>query len=1003
VKSLIKTSLATALLAFQLNGAYWQQEVRYHIEVTLIDSNQTLTASEKLTYFNNSPDTLDGIWMHLWPNGYRNDKTALAQERMQEKHTRFINTSEAKRGWMDLGDVTADSVSILWRAKGDSIDIVWFELPEALVPGDSVLLDIPFQVKLPKLNSRLGYVGEHFEITQWYPKPAVYDATGWHPMPYRNWGEFYSEWGEFTVAITLPENYIVAATGELQTPSEKLLLDSLAIFGNSLLDSLEKNEGRKKPEPDTLNVLSKAKTPKSSSTTKTIIFNQKRIHDFAWVADKQFLVTHTTTTSVDSNRAPIDLWNFVLPKNFGTYRHGLKALKSAIDSCSAWFMPYPYAQCTVVDGDISAGGGMEYPMLTIINAVGWGELMDLTIFHEVAHNWFYGLAGFNERRFPWMDEGFTTYAEKRFTLAPKDSSEEDNEPAILKYLPFLNLNLMYDAPLYTAFLNNTDQPPNLPSDQFVGINYRYMVYDKPSVATMMLQHRVGQARMDEAWHDFFRQWAYKHPQPEDVRLSLETSLGMNLDWFFDGFIASRAKMDYGIGKVKSSPDDPSGWRTNLKLTNHGELTAPVPIVFRGVAENQIKTVWIDSVGTSQMLSVQTPFKPKSVVLDPDAQTLDMNRVNDGSGVHLKFIISDNFLNRGHGYTIRWLPGVWWNQRDGVLPAFWILHRKLDDPILQWRLSSQYGTKTKSWYESLSVKRRLDLAGVTQSFISARWMNNWYAPLVGFQSELTWQDPAVSHQTKVNVGLLYQDIKLEALTREFFDTRVWNAGKVVKLKFNIHQQKKQLDKTRSTDFGMIAGMASPASNSGISPNATPALRSGTTFLRWDASSHWQRKFSDRVKLNWNLFSAVVLGTTPLQERIYLSSSVDPNLESPLLLTRSGDHWLSPNDGLYLEQPVNIPGYGLAQSANAMVSAVSLIGTSLDINLGMPLKFLIAGGVGKATTSADWQAVGSFSPYLDLGPIPLQFVFPVAWLEDGKLTGGFQFQLNLKQHFTLNLGG
>lgn len=1008
--------LVFALLAFQLNG-YWQQEVRYNIAVTLNDTDHTLTATEQLTYINHSPDTLSGIWMHLWPNGYRNDKTAFASERIKSRNTRFLNIDETRRGWIDLGDVKANNQSITWKSKGDSIDIAWFELPEALIPGDTVELDIPFSVTLPRLTSRMGHIGQHYEVTQWYPKPAVYDATGWHPIPYRNWGEFYSEWGDYTVAITLPENYVVGATGVIQTPSERAWQDSLAIFGNSLLDSMKIEVAEKvdengpiksvkkihQDEPDTLKALKKAEDPKSSLTFKTIVYHQERVHDFAWFADKRFLVTHTTTR-VDSNSAPIDLWNFVLPKNFKTYKTGLTVLKAAIDSCSTWFMPYPYEQCTVVDGDISAGGGMEYPMITVINAVPLPGIMDMTIFHEVAHNWFYGLAGFNERQYPWLDEGFTTYAERRYISAEKTDENEENS-FINKYLlPYVNINLLYDAPLYGRILDNLDQPVNLPADQFAEGNYRGMIYDKPSAVALMLQARVGRQQMDQMWHAFFKEWAFKHPLPEDVRKVFQENLGGNLDWYFDDLIGSRHKMDYGISDVQKSRSG-DGWETEFKVTNHGEMTAPVPVEIRGNGDER-KVVWVDGVETSKQISIPTSFKPKSVIIDPDGETLDMNRVNDGSGIHLKFLISEGFLNRGHGYTIRWLPGIWWNPRDGVLPAFWLMHRKLDDPILQWRFNVQYGTETKSWYESLSATRRLSLANVTQSNVSARWMNNWYAPLAGIQSEFTWQDPAASHQIKLNAGILYQDIKTEALTSQFFDSRVWNSGKVVKLKFNLHQQKRQLDNTRGTDFGMIAGMVSvPKNQNGIGPDSvySASIQSGGgSFFRWDASIYGERRFTEQLKLNWNLFSAFVLGEAPQQERIYLSSSVDPNLESPLLFTHTAYHWLSPDNGLYLDQPANIPGYGLGNSSNSMVSATSIIGTSFDIDFGMPLKFIVAGGVGKSSTSSDWQTVGSFTPYLTFNFLPVKLSFPVAWVEDGKVVGGLQFQVNFRQHFSFRLG-
>lgn len=1008
-QSFIQASLMM-LFALCLKG-YWQQEVHYNIAVTLNDTANSLTATEQLLYINHSPDTLTGIWMHLWPNAYRNDLTALARERMKSKKTRFLETKEEKRGWMDLGDVTSNGQPVTWHTRGDSIDMAWFDLPEPLLPGDSVRFDIPFTVQIPQLTSRMGHIGQHYEITQWYPKPAVYDATGWHPIPYRNWGEFYSEWGGFTVAITLPENYVVAATGIIQTPSERLWLDSLAMFGNSLLDSMNfgvventNENGPIKPakkirhdEPDTLRALIKTQKRESSPTFKTIIFRQDRVHDFAWFADKQFVVTHTTT-QIDSNRAPIDLWNFVLPKNFATYKGSLKTLKTAIDSCSAWFMPYPYDQCSVVDGDISAGGGMEYPMITVINAINFPGVMDLTIFHEVAHNWFYGLAGFNERDFPWLDEGFTTYAEKRHTL---DSSTTDGS-WISKHLSFLNEELMYDAPFYARIIANLDEPANLPADQFDESNYRGMIYDKPSAVAMMLQDRVGNVRMDRMWHQFFREWAFKHPQPADVRQVFEQNLGMNLDWYFDELIGSIHKMDYGISRVKSNPAN-AEWTTSFKLTNHGELTAPVPVEISG-ADRQSKTVWLDDVRDSRVFSIVTPFKPGKVILDPKGVTLDMNRVNDGTGVRLKFLVTEDFLNRGHGYTIRWLPGAWWNAQDGILPAFWLMHRGLDDPIQQWRYSVQYGTITKSWYQSLQATRKFYIPGITQSELNARATLNWCAPLAGVKTTLLWRDVPNSHQTKLTAGLLYQDIREKAITQKFLDDRVWQSVLITKGSITAHHERNENDRNWATDFSVVLGFQSPNVN-GVNPSVSRTISQtdDQPFTRWEASISVKSKLTSRLALKWNLFTAAVLGSPPSQELIYLSSGVDPNLESPALLTHTSSHWLSPNNGLFIETNSNIPGYGLQRSDKNSPSARQLVGSNLAIDLGMPMSFLIAGGIRKITETSDWETVGSFSPCLKWNRLPLEMVFPVVWFENGKMTSGFQVQANFAKHFSFRLGG
>ena len=226
-------------------GEYFQQEVTYDIEVTLNDTDRTLTAFEKLTYKNNSRDTLDFIWFHLWPNAYKSDSSAMAKQFIRLGSNRFKDVEEKNRGYIDSLNFSVDGIVTNWEYHSEWIDVAKIFLPKPLLPEKTIIIETPFFVKLPKVVSRLGHTGKHFEITQWYPKPAVYDKDGWHPMPYLNMGEFYSEFGRFDVKITLPENYRIMATGDMVNADKELaLLDSLAIIGDSLKD-LSKKELKK--------------------------------------------------------------------------------------------------------------------------------------------------------------------------------------------------------------------------------------------------------------------------------------------------------------------------------------------------------------------------------------------------------------------------------------------------------------------------------------------------------------------------------------------------------------------------------------------------------------------------------------------------------------------------------------------------------------------------------------------------------------------------------------
>ena len=287
--------LITLILNLQASPQYWQQQVDFIIEVTLNDKEKTLDAFEKITYYNNSPDTLNFIWFHLWPNAYKNDLTAFNDQLLENGNTDFYFSTKEERGYINRLDFKVNGSTAKTEDHPQHIDIIKILLPQPLLPNQKASITTPFHVKLPYNFSRGGYEGESFQITQWFPKPAVYDATGWHPMPYLDQGEFYSEFGNYDVRITLPSNYVVAATGELQDSKEKEWLKSRSQFSWKPVKQLS-NSGK-----NTLSKKNIQEYPPSSTDNKTIRFLQNNVHDFAWFADKRFAV-HADTCELASGR-----------------------------------------------------------------------------------------------------------------------------------------------------------------------------------------------------------------------------------------------------------------------------------------------------------------------------------------------------------------------------------------------------------------------------------------------------------------------------------------------------------------------------------------------------------------------------------------------------------------------------------------------------------------------------------------------------------------------------
>ena len=384
---------------------YWQQEVNYRIDVSLEDKDHTLDGFARIEYINHSPDTLSFIWFHLWPNAYKNDRTAFSDQLLENGKTNFYFSDREQKGYINRLDFKVNNITSQALDHPEHIDIVKVLLPSPLLPGEKAMITTPFHVKLPYNFSRGGHDGQSYQATQWYPKPAVYDRDGWHPMPYLDQGEFYSEFGSFEVQITVPSNYVVAATGELQNEDEKSWLKTRSSFDWTAPSPKTKTPGAVNKNQDHL-------FPETSPGKKTLVFKQSRIHDFAWFADKRFVVE--TDTCLLSSGKIIQVNSYYTPAFRETWSRSLQFAKDGVRHYSELVGEYPYESVSVVQGPESFGGGMEYPTITIISPGGNARELDITIAHEIGHNWFYGILASNERDHPWMDEGINSYYDSRY-------------------------------------------------------------------------------------------------------------------------------------------------------------------------------------------------------------------------------------------------------------------------------------------------------------------------------------------------------------------------------------------------------------------------------------------------------------------------------------------------------------------------------------------------------------------------------------------------------------
>ncbi|HQP03563.1 MAG: M1 family metallopeptidase [Bacteroidales bacterium] len=572
---------------------YFQQEVNYKINVELDDKNHCLRGNIDIEYINNSPDTLSFIYFHLWPNAYKNNKTDFAKQQLLLRSKDFYNTDAVHRGYIDSLIFTSGTTG-LHLQKTEKEDIALLILDKALQPGDTIMLNTPFFVKIPDSFSRFGHIGQSYQITQWYPKPAVYDKSGWHFMPYLDMGEFYSEFGKYDVSISLPEDYIVAATGNLITKQELEWLEDMAAYNSNQ---------RSKPSKQRDNV-----------KIKTIRFVENNIHDFAWFADRNFVVKSDTLRLNRSGRI-VKCWSFATIKNASLWADAVDYVKEAVGYYSECVGDYPYNNCTAVDGALSAGGGMEYPGITVISSSTDKYSLERVIFHEVGHNWFYGMLASNERQYPWIDEGFNSFYEYRFfdqkypekNLAESFLGESINISG-LNHIPHsFELTILYQY--LESF--GLSQAANTESEAFSPMNYWVMSYQVPVAVLKHLETYLGPEKFDDMMQEFFNNWMFKHPYPEDIRESFEKTTGKNLGWFFDELISSNQRFDYAIKTVEGD---------SVVIVNRSKVTAPVILCTDSsflVVEGFTGTKNIAIHGNSLLLSI-----------DPNCITTDFNKNNN---------------------------------------------------------------------------------------------------------------------------------------------------------------------------------------------------------------------------------------------------------------------------------------------------------------------------------------------------------------------------------------
>lgn len=673
---------------------YWQQKVNYEIYVNLNDVDHSLSGDIKIQYHNQSPDSLTYIYIHLWPNAYKNENTALCEQMLQNGNSDLYYADSSKLGYINLIDFSSNNIKLNWEYDEKHIDIAKVYLGKTLLPGEQIEISTPFFIKIPSSEfSRLGHSKQSYQITQWYPKPAVYDSEGWHQMPYLNQGEFYSEFGSFDVYITLPANYRVGATGDLiNGQREEQWMDSLAKV-TAAISKFPKDTG----------------FPASFNETKTLHFHQEKVHDFAWFADKRYHVLRGNITL--SNGKIVETQALFTNEEARLWKKSLKYIGRSTQYYSTKVGNYPYKRVTAVQGTLSAGAGMEYPNITIIGESNTSFALEETIMHEVGHNWFYGIFGFNERDFPWLDEGLNTFYQTQYT------KEYYPDLTLMKayldvVIPAFHLDELDDQYAYylgNKFLAsyNLDQSANLKSQDFTSMNYGVIAYTKMALSFQNLQAYLGKEKFQKIMMEFYTEWSFKHPQPDDLIKFFEEKSQEDLSWFFQGYINSKGRNDYKICSVKKNGDS-----LNITLKNKGDINAPILISGTGLLNTDLESQWYP--GFSDKKTITFPTKNyKKITVNQPYNILDYNPGNNfyypnklfskKKKLKVKFLTSMPWAEESHIY---FTPVMGWNAYNKFMLGALIYNHSAFEKKWEYELMPLYSFNTNNWNGFFGLHRNI---------------------------------------------------------------------------------------------------------------------------------------------------------------------------------------------------------------------------------------------------------------------------------------------------------
>jgi hypothetical protein len=584
--------LSSFLISFN-SFSYWQQRVEYKVSIDFDHKNHQFTGEQNLKYFNNSNDTIKKVYFHLYFNAFQPGSMMDVRSRSlpdpdRRVMDRISKLNKNEIGFHEIKVLKQDGKSLKFHYQGTVLEV---ELVNHLMPNKSTefyleyFSQVPVQIRRSGRNNKEGI---DYSMAQWFPKIAEYDENGWHANPYIA-REFYAPWGDFDVSISINENYVVAATGILES----------------------KNKIKNK------NIWN---------------FKAKDVHDFVWAADPDYV---HDILKVDSENLEL---HFYYQKTNDEMVNNWKRLQD--DTADAFryinkkFGKYPYRKYSVIQG---GDGGMEYPMATLITGErSYPSLLSVTI-HEVLHSWYQMLLGTNESYLAWMDEGFTSFAQnitfnKEFNDIYNLNSNNPLERSYNRYYKFIKSGL--------------EESLSTHSDHF-STNQAYSVgsYTKGAIFLMQLGYIIGEDKLFSGLRRYYNEWKFKHPDEHDFLRIMEKESEIELDWYIDYWVKTTHQIDYSIEIIKKEEN-----KFSFSINRIGNMPMPIEVevsyddfstdsyyiplsIMRGEKDNSSDNLILledwEWVNESYNIDIDIQKKNiKKIVIDPSGKMADVDKSNN---------------------------------------------------------------------------------------------------------------------------------------------------------------------------------------------------------------------------------------------------------------------------------------------------------------------------------------------------------------------------------------